>query len=579
MNPRRNRRRRRRGRGRDATVMKPALTKSPAALPGDGDVPLDSVLCTGELNRRPVRPPDYQTEIHMMVTMAQALTDSPETIMQKMTEIILETFRAGSSGFSLSSTDDEGKTVYWPAIAGAWKPHTGSRSLLDFSPCGDMLDRNTPLLFKHFERRYHYLLAMTPPAEEALYVPFYVNGIGLGAIWILAHDGRRKFDAEDQRQLISVAKFASAAYQVTEIHEKTIMMNEALIVGSVQQHTLVEEMEALNTVLQKEIVARQKVAQELEKKALQLADIAGQHAEKARLIDLSNDAIIVRDLDDKIRLWNKGAEKLFGWPHEEVIGKKFHSILDTKFPLPEEQITAKLHEEGQFNGEVMQIARDGRRVYSLCGWVLDRGTNSIFTSYTDITERKHAEAVAARLAAIVKSSEDAIIGKDLRGIITNWNHGAEQIFGYSTAEIIGQSIRLLIPLQRLEEEVKILAQIQRGESVQHFETVRLRKDGSPIDVSIAVSVIKDKKGRVIGASQVARDVTERKQAEAALKQAHAELESHMEELTRFNDMAVGRELRMIELKQEVNEFCRRQGGAARYPLDYEQEGKGADETG
>jgi PAS domain S-box-containing protein len=116
-----------------------------------------------------------------------------------------------------------------------------------------------------------------------------------------------------------------------------------------------------------------------------------QLAEKARLIDLSNDAIIVRDLNDKIRLWNKGAEKLFGWTFEEVIGEDLHSFLQTEFPKPKEEIIAQLHREGRFNGEVVQVARDGRRVRSLCGWVLDRSTESIFTSYTDITDRKQIE--------------------------------------------------------------------------------------------------------------------------------------------------------------------------------------------
>jgi PAS domain S-box-containing protein len=109
-------------------------------------------------------------------------------------------------------------------------------------------------------------------------------------------------------------------------------------------------------------------------------------AEKARLLDLTNDAIIVRDLDDRISLWNKGAEKLYGWTCEEAIGKHLHSLLRTEFPQPMEAIVAQLYGEGQFSGEVVQIARDGRRVPSLCRWVLDMSTQSILTSYTDISE-------------------------------------------------------------------------------------------------------------------------------------------------------------------------------------------------
>ena len=114
-------------------------------------------------------------------------------------------------------------------------------------------------------------------------------------------------------------------------------------------------------------------------------------AEKARLLDLSNDAIIVRDLDDKISLWNKGAEKMYGWTCEEVMGKHLHDLLQTEFPRSMDEIVKELYEEGQFSGEVVQVARDGRRVPSLCRWVLDLETDSILTSYTDITERRRME--------------------------------------------------------------------------------------------------------------------------------------------------------------------------------------------
>ncbi len=112
-------------------------------------------------------------------------------------------------------TEDE-KGFHWPAIAGVWKPHIGGGTPRDFGPCGDVLDRNWPLLFKHFERRYPYFLPVTPPVEECLLVPFYVEGKAVGTIWAIAHDDRRKFDAEDLRQLESLGRFASAAYQARE---------------------------------------------------------------------------------------------------------------------------------------------------------------------------------------------------------------------------------------------------------------------------------------------------------------------------------------------------------------------------
>jgi PAS domain S-box-containing protein len=125
-----------------------------------------------------------------------------------------------------------------------------------------------------------------------------------------------------------------------------------------------------------------------------------------------------------------------------------------------------------------------------------------------------AAAPIALLAAIVDSSDDAIVSKTLEGVITSWNHGAEKIFGYSAAEAIGQHITLIIPSERRAEEDDVLARIGRGEKIDHFETVRQTKDGRKVDISLTVSPVRDPKGRIIGASKVARDITERKRAEA-----------------------------------------------------------------
>jgi signal transduction histidine kinase/ActR/RegA family two-component response regulator len=178
----------------------------------DVPVPLESILCTAELNRRPSRPPDYETENRALAALSQALADSPRTILQTLADTIVEVFQSDSGGISLLTKDE--KRFYWPAIAGAWKPHLGGGTPRDFGPCGDVLDRNSPLLFRHFERRYTYFLPVTPPVEECLLVPFYVEGKAVGTIWAIAHNDRRKFDAEDMRQLVSLGRFASAAYQV-----------------------------------------------------------------------------------------------------------------------------------------------------------------------------------------------------------------------------------------------------------------------------------------------------------------------------------------------------------------------------
>ena len=136
--------------------------------------------------------------------------------------------------------------------------------------------------------------------------------------------------------------------------------------------------------------------------------------------------------------------------------------------------------------------------------------------FQDITERKRSEEAALRLAAIIQSSDDAIVGKDLDGIVTTWNGGAERIFGYLAEEIIGKPITILIPPDRQKEEESIIERIRRGQRVEHYETVRQRKDRGLIDISLSVSPVRDAQGKVIGASKIARDITEHKRSQAQI---------------------------------------------------------------
>lgn len=221
------------------------MSNTPTTVPPPA---LESVLCTEELNRRPSRPPDFANENRALVLLAQALADSPNTILQTLSTTILNILRCDSAGISLVTVDE--KQFHWPAIAGQWKPHIGGGTPRDFGPCGDVLDRNCPLLFTHFERRYTYFLEVMPPAAECLLVPFYVDGKAVGTIWAIAHDDCRKFDAEDLRLLVSLSTFASAAYQAVErlraISEQADErqnssqtmreMNQALLVSTVRHH-------------------------------------------------------------------------------------------------------------------------------------------------------------------------------------------------------------------------------------------------------------------------------------------------------------------------------------------------------
>ena len=186
--------------------------------------PLESILCTEELRHRPWRPPDHPKENSALVALVSALADSPHTILQTLADKVLEVLHADSAGLSLLTKDE--KRFYWAAIAGAWRPHLGGGTPRDFGPCGDVLDHNIPMLFTHWERRYPYLSMAIPLADEGLLVPFYVNGKAVGTIWAVAHDNRRRFDAEDLRLLERMSRFASAAYQtVASIENLKLQMS------------------------------------------------------------------------------------------------------------------------------------------------------------------------------------------------------------------------------------------------------------------------------------------------------------------------------------------------------------------
>ncbi|HEV3115475.1 MAG TPA: PAS domain S-box protein, partial [Gemmataceae bacterium] len=198
----------------------------------------------------------------------------------------------------------------------------------------------------------------------------------------------------------------------------------------------------------------------------------------------------------------------------EVCGRQFED--SRQFRARVEAIYASSPPESY---DVLELA-DGRVLerFSRIQVVEERNVGRVW-SFRDITERRRAEGVQARLAAIVDDSEDAIVSKTLEGIILSWNAGAERLFGYTAAEAVGRPINLIIPPERQGEEFEVLARLRHGERVDHFETVRVSKEGRRIDISLTVSPVRDGEGRIIGASKIARDITDRKRAEQALREA------------------------------------------------------------
>ncbi|WP_435021356.1 PAS domain S-box protein [Tundrisphaera sp. TA3] len=235
------------------------------------------------------------------------------------------------------------------------------------------------------------------------------------------------------------------------------------------------------------------------------------------------DAVISTDAAGRVTFMNGVAESLTGWPLAEARGLPLPDvfrIVNERSRETVENPALRALREGRVVGlanHTLLIARDGteRPIDDSAAPMLDGDGAAIgaVLVFRDVTERKAAEVIQARLAAIVESSEDAIISKTLDGIIRSWNAGAERLFGHKAEEAIGRPITLIIPPERLEEEREILAKLRRGERIQHFETVRVTKDGRPIDISLSVSPLHDEEGHVVGASKVARDITGRKRAE------------------------------------------------------------------
>ena len=236
------------------------------------------------------------------------------------------------------------------------------------------------------------------------------------------------------------------------------------------------------------------------------------------IVESSDDAILSEDLDGIIRTWNPGAKRLFGYTAEEVIGKPITLLIPMDRHDEESDILSRIRRgECIDHYETVRQRKDGSLVeISVTVSPIKNAEGRIIGASKigrDITERKRSEQVEKRFASIVESSDDAIVSKDLDGIINTWNPGAERLFGYTAKEIIGKPITLLIPTDRHGEESDILSRIRRGECVDHYETVRQRKDGSLVEISVTVSPLKNAEGKIIGASKIARDITERKRAQ------------------------------------------------------------------
>jgi PAS domain S-box-containing protein len=242
----------------------------------------------------------------------------------------------------------------------------------------------------------------------------------------------------------------------------------------------------------------------------------------AAIIESSEDAIASKDLNGIITSWNKSAERLFGYTAEEIIGQPVTVIIPPELHGDEPKILGKIRSGERIEHfQTVRVHKNGQRInVSLTVSPIKDAKGTIVGAakiVRDITRQKKLEEAALRLAAIVESSDDAIASKDLNGFVTSWNRSAEKLFGYKAEEIVGKHITLIIPPELHHDEDMILSKVRRGEKIDHFETIRLHKNGERVEVSLTISPIKDDDGHVIGAAKIVRNITETNKIERALR--------------------------------------------------------------
>ncbi|HET9224939.1 MAG TPA: PAS domain S-box protein, partial [Roseiflexaceae bacterium] len=265
------------------------------------------------------------------------------------------------------------------------------------------------------------------------------------------------------------------------------------------------------------------------------ADLARAQAEWLRgTLASIGDAVITTDAAGMVTFMNSVAEALTSWPLAEASGRPLEEvfqIVDETTRAPAENPAGRVLREGVVLGlanHTLLLSRDGLAIPidDSGAPIRDRDGHiiGVVLIFRDITERRRAELAQLHLAAIVESSDDAIISKDLAGTVLSWNQGAERMYGYTAAEMQGRSIGLIFPPDRLDELSHILERLKRGEHIDHYETVRVRKDGQQIHISLTISPIRDASGTIVAASTIARDITERKRAEQELRQSRDQIE-------------------------------------------------------
>ena len=476
-------------------------------VPLDSSVPtasLQSILCTEELQRRPSRPPDYEKENQALVKLVSALADSPTTIFRTLAETVQDITQSDSAGLSLLTRDGktphvDGKRFYWPAIAGTWNPHVGGGTPRNFGPCGDVLDQNRTLLFTHFERRYPYLMPVNPAAEECLLVPFYVDGKAVGTIWGIMHSDRRKFDAEDNRVMASLGKFASSAYQaLAHIEDLKIQVAE-----------------------------REKAEAEVR----QLA--SGLEAKIRRLVEANVVGIVMWNLEGTITGANEAFLRMVQYDREDLsCGRvRWADLTPVEWRGHDEQAVADLKATGIFQPFEKEYSRkDGSRVSVLLGGALFEGSGNEGVAFVlDLSERKRAESALRRSEAFLAEGQHlGQIGSFSWRVATDEITWSAELYRIYQLEI-GVPVTLELIHSRVHpedvsliEKMKMVDQAREGGHDFEWQYRLLMPDHSIKYMHAVAHATRDQDGQLEYIASV-QDVTARRMAEEARDKARSEL--------------------------------------------------------
>jgi PAS domain S-box-containing protein len=472
---------------------------------------LESILCTEELHRRPSRPPDHEKENRALVKLVSALADSPSTVLQTLAETILDITQCDSAGLSLLTRDGNtpdvcGTRFYWPAIAGMWNPHQGGGTPRNFGPCGDVLDQNRTLLFRHFERRYPYLLPVIPAAEECLLVPFYVAGEAVGTIWGIMHSDRRKFDAEDDRIMDSLGKFASSAYQA------------------------LKHIEDLKT----QVSEREKAEAEVRELA------RGLEAKVRRLVEANVVGIVMWNLEGVITGANDEFLRMVQYDRGDLASGRVRwtDLTPAAWRGHDEQAVADLRATGIFQPfEKEYLRKDASRVPVLLGGALFEGSGNEGVAFVlDLSEQKRAERALRRSEAFLAEGQRlSQTGSFCWRVATDEVTWSEQLYRIYELEI-GEPVTLELIRTRIHpedlsvlEKMKMVAQTSGGAHDFEWQYRLMMPDHSIKYLHAVAHAIRDEDGQLEYIAAI-QDVTARRLSEDALDKARAQL-THVARVT------------------------------------------------